>query len=279
MENWLKTPIYAPRIFQQAVVALLMGLYIFFVLAVFQPFGTYNYQDPIKLLRLSGYGVVTALAYFSLSTLVIRFSGSHWTRLNELGLMALLISGTSLACMVYFKWVIYPDADWFLAAIGFMGYGSCMSLFPALFYFYVRQNETIRPEKAINPPSETQHPTKATLTHLILLGTNKDEQLVVNPQEVAFLKAADNYVEVHLDKGNGLVLYLLRNSLQAVLQQFPQGFLQQCHRSYAVNLSFRPEIQGLSPKFVLHFWQFKIDIPLSKTFADDIKKALKNLPV
>ncbi len=80
--------------------SLLIGLFVAFVLVVFQPFGSYNWQHPYKVFLLSGYGVVAALSTFLnfyafprlLPTL---FAEARWTVWKELlwNLIPILIGG------------------------------------------------------------------------------------------------------------------------------------------------------------------------------------------
>jgi hypothetical protein len=53
-----------PNLAKAAWQSLLFGLFAAFVLVVFQPFGSYNWQHPYKALILSGYCTVATLNYF-----------------------------------------------------------------------------------------------------------------------------------------------------------------------------------------------------------------------
>ena len=64
MLNYLNKKILQNTTKVNAWVAFFLGLSVFLMIAVFQPFGTYNFQDSVKILLLSGYGIVIGVTYF-----------------------------------------------------------------------------------------------------------------------------------------------------------------------------------------------------------------------
>ena len=71
----------------------------------------------------------------------------------------------------------------------------------------------------------------------------------------------------------------MRNTLKHVAEQLSSTHIQQCHRSYMVNLDLvkvmRREKEGM-------FIEFGIagvpDVPISKTYVDSVKKWLISSP-
>ncbi|GJM62567.1 LytTR family DNA-binding domain-containing protein [Persicobacter diffluens] len=65
---------------------------------------------------------------------------------------------------------------------------------------------------------------------------NGKHELVLEHQFLYFLKAADNYVEVHFLSKQGMRSELMRITMKEVLeQQVDTALIMRCHRSYAVN--------------------------------------------
>lgn len=68
-----------------------------------------------------------------------------------------------------------------------------------------------------------------------LVSDNGKHYLRVRASEILFLKAADNYVEVHFRSEGKDKKELIRNTLKGLLSQDTSGNLLRCHRSFAVN--------------------------------------------
>ena len=78
--------------------ALLIGLGVFAVLAVFQPFGTYVFEHDLKYLLLAGYGLLIPLTGVALREIIALikpefFDRAHWTFRRELVLTGLFLLG------------------------------------------------------------------------------------------------------------------------------------------------------------------------------------------
>ncbi|MGE8290941.1 MAG: LytTR family transcriptional regulator DNA-binding domain-containing protein [Sphingobacterium sp.] len=79
--------------------ASLLGLSCYLFLIIFQPFGTYNFEDTSKYLLLAGYGGIFAFSYL-LASFVLS-GGNEWTIRKELVRMLLVYVSASILNFLY----------------------------------------------------------------------------------------------------------------------------------------------------------------------------------
>ena len=121
--------------------------------------------------------------------------------------------------------------------------------------------------------------TAMQTAYIQIFDTKGDMRLSVRREHLLFIESADNYICVWYTNNNAPKKMLVRNTLKQVAQQLSSTHVQQCHRSYMVNLDLvkvmRREKEGM-------FIEFGIagvpDVPISKTFSDSIKKWLMSGP-
>ncbi|MCS4227717.1 LytTR family DNA-binding domain-containing protein [Sphingobacterium sp. BIGb0165] len=79
--------------------AFLLGVSCYLFLIIFQPFGTYNFEDSSKDLLLAGYGVIFALSYLLTSALLS--NRKEWTVRKEFLRMLLVYVSVSILNFLY----------------------------------------------------------------------------------------------------------------------------------------------------------------------------------
>jgi DNA-binding LytR/AlgR family response regulator len=93
----------------------------------------------------------------------------------------------------------------------------------------------------------------------------KDHLLIkIRFEELKWLKAERNYIELHCDEK----MHLTRSTLRELLEKLPSDQFIQVHRSFAVNLEHISAIE-YSALFI-----GKNEIPIGRSFIDSIKKRL-----
>lgn len=103
----------------------------------------------------------------------------------------------------------------------------------------------------------------------------KDENSVlrftIKAEDLIYLSASDNYVEIHYKSGVRHKKHLLRNTLKRMEDQFHELPLLRCHRSYMVNLDqvkmFKRE------KGQISLWmddEGELTIPVSRSYAKSV---------
>lgn len=121
--------------------------------------------------------------------------------------------------------------------------------------------------------------TALQTAYVQIFDTKGEMRLSVRREHLLLIESADNYICVWYTNNNAPKKVLVRNTMKQVAQQLASTHIQQCHRSYMVNLDLvkvmRREKEGM-------FVEFGIvgvpDVPISKTYADSIKKWLMSSP-
>jgi DNA-binding LytR/AlgR family response regulator len=262
-------------------VAVFIGLSVFLVLAVFQPFGTYNFQHAWKYPLLAGYGVVitvsTMAAWELVNWLFLRQSQNlQWTLRLEFGLIAFVFF-FSASMTFFYQHIVLGGRISVTGYFLFMAIAAATSVFPLAILLIVRLLQ------AKNNLEKTlwlsQNPQPDALATLTLRGENKHETLTLLKRELLYLRSADNYVEIFLLKNQTVQRLMLRIALSRLPAQLDAGFLQ-THRSYIVNLNQPLRLEGKSPNYQLVFENLPgaEPVPVSKTFLAELRAALAKKP-
>lgn len=259
--------------------AVMFSFITLFVLFIFQPFGTSNDSEPYKLLRLSGYGLVTFCALLlsgaiEIALLKINFN-DKLKHLTIIPFTYLLI--TALFNHGYFVVAVLGSWHWQNQLL-FVGYIFCIGVFPLIFLLLVNRHvKNLIPSSAAD---ENQTRLEETALETISLkGENKNDEVKVAHHHILFIKSADNYCEITIFDGDKIVQSLLRTSLTGLLKQLPHNTsVIKCHRSYAINLQSVKHYSGNAGGLQLSLNESNITIPVSRTYVKTIKDALLLAP-
>lgn len=104
---------------------------------------------------------------------------------------------------------------------------------------------------------------------------NSSEKINLNVIDVAFIKSADNYVEIVYKEGDDFRKKLIRNTLKHIEQQLkPFPSFVRCHRTFIVNTL---HIESLQRKINNHFLvltAYNENIPVSRQYLLKLKDAI-----
>ena len=250
---------------RRALIGLILAVYLCFIVIVLQPFDTSQFDAEYKTLLLSGYGIFIGILFITYGSLENRFYSARnkvWTVSHEISstLLFLLFSGTIL--YMYNRTIVNNFKDYTLWTYWrFLSVTvACMVpvFVPPMIYLRQKLGERIVPP-AVNS--------------FVLIGENKNEVLNLEKEQLLFIKAVENYVEIcFTDKDQKAASLTFRQTLSNVSKQLP--FLEQCHRSYLVNTTSVREILGNSQGAKLAFKTSDKEIPLSKTYYKEVKAKL-----
>ena len=107
---------------------------------------------------------------------------------------------------------------------------------------------------------------------IITLSGNTKDTLTLFPQELLYLEASDNYVQVHYKVNDHILQKTFRVTLQQMeehLSDYP--FFVRCHRAFIVNIYQIEKMKG----FKLWLKSLKTEIPISKTCKANLQKQMK----
>lgn len=255
---------FVTSIRRKVLIGLILCIYLSFIVIVLQPFDTSQFEAEHKVALLSGYGIFTFIVFVIHSyfeNIWYFRAGKIWPVRHEIisTLIFCLFAGTVL--YLYNRLVVNLKGLTLYTYWRFLSKTVLCMLpvfIPLMLYLRQKFGERIVPL----PESFIQ-----------LMGENKNEILSLERDDLLFIKAVENYVEIcFIDKNKKTVSRTFRQTLSNVCEQLP--FLEKCHRSYLVNISTIKEITGNSQAAKISFAAGEKEIPLSKTYYKHIKNTV-----
>ena len=249
---------------RKVLVGFILFLFLSFIIIFLEPFDTDQFKSDHKLAVLSVFGIlifIVFVLYSSLENLVYLRVRKVWRLYHEISSVILFFIVAGTVIYLYNGLIInqqrYSIADHahYLGTIVLL-----MVPIVAPLVLFLRQRFG---ERLIPLPGNS----------ILLTGENKNELLSLEKENLLFIKAFENYVEIYfVNDNNDVVSRTFRQTLSNVCQQIP--FLEKCHRSYLVNMTAVREITGNSQSAKIAFIHGEHTIPLSKTYYKQIKSNL-----
>lgn len=273
----LNQPIVKSKFKKEIYFSIFIGLSVFIILLVFQPFGTNNFNDDNKVFILFGYGIIISLGYiifaFIFPLIFKRFyhnnNNNNWTIGNEL-LHYVFVFFLIIVLTYFYRNIIFNVTFSFERLFRYTLVALSTGIIPLSFVLLLKYYPFfIERPKQIN----TTINSKNTLIHI--LGGNKKEELSFNIEELLFIKSLENYVEIYLFNKQKIQKNILRSTLTKIKSQIHCESVIQVHRSYIVNLKNTTEIIGKSPNYKLKLYHSDFEIPISRTKIKFIREKVQ----
>ena len=264
--------------------AFIFGNFIFLFLFLFQPFGINDWKIDNKALVLAGYGLITFVVVL-FNSLILEFllkkwfSEKNWRVWKEIlwALWNILLIGT--VNLLYSKW----QAGFSLTLANFFMYQwitLLIGLIPVALITLWNHNrlqtrnlkEALNLTKVIKSDGVLQLEKHPLVT---LAGDHVKDSIQLDPENLLYMEADDNYVEVVWVDGNQIQKKLLRNTLKNLETQFSSAsYIFRCHRSYLVNLRKVISVSGNSQGYKLHLRGTEELIPVSRSLNEVIREKI-----
>jgi hypothetical protein len=259
------------------------GAFVALFLIVFQPFGTREFQHENKTLFLAGYGLVIAAFIWLGSNLPPRafprfFDEERWTVGKHILFSTLVFLLVFAACYVYKDVALGLPVSW-RGFFGFLPFAFSIAIFPiaglVMGSYVLRLKHHSKVADAAN--SHLHSPVeKSALRTLSLPDENGKSALELAPNQLLYLHAADNYVEVfHLENGQAPRRSILRNTLTNLESSLAEAGLVRCHRSYLVNLGRVERVSGNAQGYRLHFAWLEASVPVARGRSTEVLEKLR----
>ena len=261
---------YCSSLRKQFLIGALLGILVSFIMVFLQPFDTYRFESNHKNMIMIGFGVLLSIVYVinaRLENLWYNYKAENWKIKYEIFWFLSFLFMSSVIIhfynQVFLNELLTLDFD----VLAYIKHGLWFfqySILPIVliiipFYVYLRNKFG----KLIPSVSSSE---------IEFYGLNKGEKIIIQKQEVLFVRASENYVEIYYTNNNSTGHETFRNTLTAIKKQAP--FLYQCHRSYLVNASAIKAINGNSQNAKIKLHHYVSDIPLSKSYYKTLKLAL-----
>ena len=110
----------------------------------------------------------------------------------------------------------------------------------------------------------------------VTLISHTNETIVLDPQDISFIEANDNYCTVHwLDSGI-LTKKMLRITLKSIEEQLRYyKYIIRCHKSYMINLNEDMHIMGNAREAFFESSYLPIRIPISRSRKEFVERSFK----
>ncbi|MDP3915662.1 MAG: LytTR family DNA-binding domain-containing protein [Bacteroidota bacterium] len=261
---------------------LSMSFGVFLFILFFQPFPLESFDSNNRLLIVAGLGgiVLLFLVLVRAASLWIMQSYNHSNNLPTFpsylgGFIIMALS--SVAFAFYLRYVGLVEITFFV-----MSKVVFICLVPPIVLGIFddikelrQQNELLLIEKEIIGKQVIKYEEDYLNQSIEFISDNSAENLSLHVADVAFIKSADNYVEIAYKEGEHLRKKLIRNTLRNIEHQmrpFP-NFIR-CHRTCIVNIHC---IEKLNRQYNNHWLTIKNhqeQIPVSRQYLLKLKDAI-----
>jgi hypothetical protein len=280
--NWLQRPYPFDRSWRAVLrVAIWSGFFVASFLFLFRPFGTQIGPGAMwAFLRICvAFGLVTFFTILIVNVLCRSlphiFDEEKWRVWKEI-LFNIFFVG-SIGCgnlvLAHFSWGLpltwESFWDWQLVTFS-------VGIIPTLFGVFWAQLKWSR--KYASEAAALHRPAIAASNAipalpLALEGDNQNEVLRLQPDQIAYLAAADNYVQVFYFENGALKNRVLRATLRKMEDALAaaNGQFFRCHRTFIVNLQKVEKISGNAQGYRLHLEGCEASLPVSRNFNEAIQ--------
>lgn len=273
--------------------SLVAGLCVFGILTFFKPFDLhiFSFLELVKLTTIYGFAtlIVTAVVTVLLPKILPSiFNDSHWTVLHEIIAYILLLTLVALANTAINTFVYRTNFSLF-DFLSMLGMVLGVGVLPVCLGVVVKQKQLFKKfemaatetQKLLSTHSATRVPATPTPpTTIKLSGTNRNEVLEIQPEELLLITSSDNYVEIYFLNRETAQKVIFRNTLktmQTALSSYPQFY--RCHKTNLVNVKKVRHISGNAQGLKLEVEGIKNLVPVSRNLTTAIKEKLKILAV
>lgn len=139
-------------------------------------------------------------------------------------------------------------------------------------YFFIKSIELsfqLREKDAMNKQLFLQKMDKSD--KIITLSGKTKEQLVLNPENILYIEASGNYVDIHFWEDEKVSRRMLRTTIQQmenVLKVYPT--IIRCHRAFIVNISYIEKATSNHHGLLLVLKTIDKEVPVSRTYKKNI---------
>ena len=269
--NFLKQPYPFPdadlSVYRLLLKSVLLGLFIFLFLAVFQPFNISQWRHPFKIGIIGCFGLMTTIAYLLFHFVIVKlfynyFNEESWTVGREIVsnvIHLLMIAVLNMAYLAYLLEQPFTFTFFFFNILSVIAVG----VFPISASVFLKYNK----ESKSHPDFDRTSAASGQKNTIKLTAENQKDSLEIPIKELYYISSADNYAEVHLLQNMEPKQELIRSSLARLEEQLNDTPLQRCHRSYIVNLDLVSHVTGNAQGYRLHFENYPTSVPVARGYA------------
>lgn len=271
-------------------IAGFIGLFVFFVFVVFQPFGLSRVAPHLKNYLIAGYSLTTFVTML-LNLLIIPrvlkkvFIEETWTVYKRILWQIWLVFAVGTGCYL-FACVFDMIFDFYRLGFGLFLYIQSIAVFIAVIPIIVinvfGQNYLLR--KNLRMAEEVSARLKDSLRvsdlqpepsrKVVLTSENEKERYELAADDILYIISEGNYAKVIVAKKNTENI-LIRSSLTRLEKQLADyPFLFRCHRAYIVNIRKINKSSGNAQGLKLSLENVEKPIPVARNFTRKFKQLM-----
>lgn len=255
---------------------------IFLFVLFFQPFPLDEFEFNNRLLIELGLGAIIFL-FMVLVRFFVQWLKQKYEQSYPVSGISAFLGGfiimalTSVAFAFYLRYVGQVSITFFVMIKIIL---VCLAP-PAALWQYDKvaelkeQNELLRQEKEMIQLNVDQYEENFLNKTITLISENSSENLSLQIADIAFVKSADNYVEVAWKEGDVIRKKLLRNTLRNIeLQIKTYSTFIRCHRSCIVNTRLIDKLERNYSNYWLSVKGYSDRIPVSRQYLLKLKESI-----
>jgi hypothetical protein len=269
--------------------AILVAVFVYVLLALFQPFHLNLLASNNRDFIIAGYGFICLLqllVYYVWLPVVLKniFDEDDWRIYKEIIWLSgiLICIGASVAV---YEHLVGTRALQLYTLAESVGKVFVIGIIPVTAITMLNRYRLLKQHLAEALEIHDRILSKETVSkqepatqRVVLTSNNQGEQFEGALSDLMFIAALGNYVEVHFLSDGLPQRSLLRNTLSAVEQQlsgYPQMF--RCHRAFLINLSNVSDANGNASGYELSFFPSKTKVPVAKRKTAEFRALMNGL--
>ena len=252
-----------------------IGLFVYFFLLIFQPFGTQNINFSKLAIILFPYAIFTA-STFALTNLYFSLKQINWTIVKEILKLVFIIFICAILSYFYNSLFI-NEVKISLVNFSYMVLYSFSIAIPlcgvyvlARFIYLNKLNQKNSDDISASIKSTKQIFYADYENYTI----NINEQ-TLNEEDIIFIESAENYCTFFYEENGIIQKILLRTTLKSIENQIQSENILRCHRSYIVNFDKVKNAKGNAQGYKLSFENYGSFVPVSRKYLESVNKIFR----
>ncbi len=266
----------------------IVGVLLYLLLIIYQPFGTSQFKHSYKYLLLFPYAVIAVFSFCCVNLLISK-QKRKWTiglELFKIFLILLLISSLSYLYNTLFLSKVNLSFENYLYMFAYtLALGLPVSAMYILArYIYLKnkpfKNTTISDDKSVIKSKNYFEINESDLKQKLCIVSDYEKySLEIQQEDFVFAESADNYCILHFYNNDILQKEMIRISLTKLLNQIQTDSIKKVHRSFIVNLQKVTKFKGNTSGYKITIENIEKELTISRNYIDSILPILKNLAV
>ncbi len=262
----------------------IVGVLLYLLLIIYQPFGTSQFEHSYKYLLLSPYAIITSFS-FCIVNLFLPKQKRKWTIGSELFktfLILLLVSSLAYLYNTLFLSKVNLSLENYLYMFA---YSSALGLPVTAIYILARyiylKNKSLKATIASDSKSENfiEINESTPKQKLCIVSVYTNYSIEIQQEDFVFAESADNYCILYFYNNGILQKDMIRISLTKLLSQIQTDTIKKVHRSFIVNLKKVTKFKGNTSGYKISIENIEKELTISRNYVDFILPVLKNLAV